>query len=65
MLLRASKDIEDDPQINEQLREQRNRARRAQAARLRYQRMSSEERRIYNQRRRNRQLGITGTVLLI
>ncbi|MFH4975632.1 hypothetical protein AB6A40_002341 [Gnathostoma spinigerum] len=59
-LLRKSKDIEDDPAINEQLREKRIRARRADAARLRYQRMSSEERRIYNQRRRMRQLDIHG-----
>ncbi|EFO27524.2 hypothetical protein LOAG_00954 [Loa loa] len=59
-LLRQSKDIEDDPAINEQLREKRIRARRAEAARLRYQRMSSEERRAYNQRRRFRQLGIQG-----
>ncbi|VDN04181.1 unnamed protein product [Thelazia callipaeda] len=60
-LLRQSRDIEDDPAVNEQLREKRIRARRAEAARLRYQRMSSEERRAYNQRRRFRQLGIQGT----
>lgn len=59
-ILRKSKDIVDDPAINEQLREKRIRARRAEAARLRYQRMSSEERRIYNQKRRMRQLGLQG-----
>lgn len=59
-ILRKSKDIVDDPAVNEQLREKRIRARRAEAARLRYQRMSSEERRIYNQKRRMRQLGLQG-----
>uniref|UniRef100_A0A915AT50 Uncharacterized protein n=1 Tax=Parascaris univalens TaxID=6257 RepID=A0A915AT50_PARUN len=59
-LLRKTKDIEDDVNINQELREKRIRARRAEAARLRYQRMSSEERRIYNQRRRLRQLGLQG-----
>lgn len=60
-LLRESNDILDDPAINEQLREKRIRARRAEAARQRYQRMSSEERRIYNHKRRMRQLGLQGT----
>uniref|UniRef100_A0A0N5ABC2 BZIP domain-containing protein n=1 Tax=Syphacia muris TaxID=451379 RepID=A0A0N5ABC2_9BILA len=64
-ILRKSKDIVDDPAINEQLREKRIRARRAEAARLRYQRMSSEERRIYNQKRRMRQLGLQGIFFFI
>lgn len=64
-MLRQSKDIEDDPAINEQLREKRIRARRAEAARQRYQRMSSEERRAYNQRRRFRQLGIQGANIVL
>lgn len=45
-----------DPEITEQLREKRMRARWAEAARTRYQRMSSEERRAHNNRRRMRQI---------
>lgn len=45
-----------DPSITEQLREKRMRARWAEAARTRYQRMTSEERRAHNNRRRMRQI---------
>ncbi|KAE9551178.1 hypothetical protein FO519_005623 [Halicephalobus sp. NKZ332] len=57
-ILRASNDIIDDPQITEQLRERRIRARWAEAARTRYQRMSSEERRAHNIKRRMRQMNV-------
>ncbi|VDN31581.1 unnamed protein product, partial [Gongylonema pulchrum] len=43
-LLRETNDIQEDPNITEQLREKRMRARWAEAARTRYQRMTSEER---------------------
>lgn len=49
-LLRHSNDIQEDPVINEQLREKRIKARRAEAARLRYQRMTTDERKSYNYR---------------
>lgn len=49
-LLRNTNDIQEDPVINEQLREKRIKARRAEAARLRYQRMTPEERKTYNYR---------------
>lgn len=55
-ILRQSHDIVDDPEVIEQLREKRMRARWAEAARSRYQRMSSEERRNHNTRRRLRQM---------
>ncbi|KAK0417413.1 hypothetical protein QR680_012994 [Steinernema hermaphroditum] len=55
-ILRASNDIQDDPEVNEQLREKRMRAKWAEAARTRYQRMSPEERKAYNIKRRMRQL---------
>uniref|UniRef100_A0A915AQ54 Uncharacterized protein n=1 Tax=Parascaris univalens TaxID=6257 RepID=A0A915AQ54_PARUN len=55
-LLRQTNDIQEDPEITEQLREKRMRARWAEAARTRYQRMSSEERRAHNNRRRMRQI---------
>lgn len=42
----------------ERLREQRSKMKRAEAARSRYQRMSENERRVYNQRRRLRALGL-------
>ncbi|CAG9535889.1 unnamed protein product [Cercopithifilaria johnstoni] len=58
-LLRQTNDIQEDPDINEQLREKRMRARWAEAARSRYQRMSSEERRAHNNRRRMRQIAAT------
>ncbi|VDN04182.1 unnamed protein product [Thelazia callipaeda] len=58
-LLRETNDIQEDPDINEQLREKRMRARWAEAARSRYQRMSSEERRAHNNRRRMRQIAAT------
>jgi hypothetical protein len=57
-ILRETNDIIDDPQITEQLREKRIRARWAEAARSRYQRMSSEERRAHNVKRRMRQLTV-------
>uniref|UniRef100_A0A7E4VPL9 BZIP domain-containing protein n=1 Tax=Panagrellus redivivus TaxID=6233 RepID=A0A7E4VPL9_PANRE len=53
-ILRQSNDIVDDPEITRQLRENRLRARWAEAARSRYHRMSEEERRAHNIRRRNR-----------
>lgn len=49
-LLRNTNDIQEDPVINEQLREKRVKARRAEAARLRYQRMTTDERKSYNYR---------------
>ncbi|CAD5220859.1 unnamed protein product [Bursaphelenchus xylophilus] len=55
-ILRASNDIVDDPEVIEQLREKRMRARWAEAARSRYQRMTSEERKAHNQKRRMRQI---------
>lgn len=57
-ILRKTNDIIDDPEVTEQLREKRMRARWAEAARSRYQRMSEEERRAHNTRRRMRQLTI-------
>uniref|UniRef100_A0AC34EZL9 Uncharacterized protein n=1 Tax=Panagrolaimus sp. ES5 TaxID=591445 RepID=A0AC34EZL9_9BILA len=57
-ILRETNDIIDDPHITEQLREKRIRARWAEAARSRYQRMSSEERRAHNVKRRMRQLTV-------
>lgn len=55
-LLRASGDIYDDPDVLVQLREKRMRAKWAEAARNRYQRMSEEERRMHNMRRRIKQV---------
>ncbi|KAI1721401.1 Gex interacting protein 4, isoform c [Ditylenchus destructor] len=57
-ILRQSNDIVDDPEVTEQLREKRMRARWAEAARTRYQRMTSEERRIHNNKRRLRQVSV-------
>uniref|UniRef100_A0A7E4W1W9 BZIP domain-containing protein n=1 Tax=Panagrellus redivivus TaxID=6233 RepID=A0A7E4W1W9_PANRE len=57
-LLRESNDIVDDPEVTSQLREKRLRARWAEAARSRYQRMSEEERRAHNVKRRMRQLTV-------
>ncbi|KAE9418436.1 hypothetical protein Angca_001150, partial [Angiostrongylus cantonensis] len=54
-LLQESNDGEIDLQ---KYREQRSKMRRAEAARSRYQRMSDEERKIYNHRRRLRALGL-------
>lgn len=54
-ILRLTNDIVDDPEVTEQLREKRMRTRWAEAARTRYQRMSSEERRQHNTKRRMRQ----------
>lgn len=55
-ILRQSNDIQEDPDITEQLREKRMRAKWAEAARARYQRMTPEERRAHNNRRRMRQM---------
>ncbi|VDN50695.1 unnamed protein product [Dracunculus medinensis] len=56
-VLRQSNDTSNEDELDKvHLREKR--ARRAEAARQRYQRMNSEERRLYNQRRRLRQLGL-------
>ena len=55
-ILRQSGDIVDDPDVLEQLRERRIRARWAEAARARYHRMSEEQRRAHNNRRRMRQM---------
>uniref|UniRef100_A0A915DL56 Uncharacterized protein n=1 Tax=Ditylenchus dipsaci TaxID=166011 RepID=A0A915DL56_9BILA len=57
-ILRQTNDIVDDPEVTEQLREKRMRARWAEAARTRYQRMSSEERRLHNTKRRQRQVSV-------
>ncbi|EYC26805.1 hypothetical protein Y032_0010g974 [Ancylostoma ceylanicum] len=54
-LLRDSSEGEIDLQ---KYREQRSKMRRAEAARSRYQRMSEAERKVYNQRRRLRALGL-------
>ncbi|KAI3409906.1 hypothetical protein GPALN_006279 [Globodera pallida] len=59
-ILRASNDIVDDPEVLEQLREKRMRAKWAEAARTRYhrsvtKRMSEDERRSHNLRRRMKQ----------
>ncbi|GMT18576.1 hypothetical protein PFISCL1PPCAC_9873 [Pristionchus fissidentatus] len=62
-ILRQSNDIQEDPEVTDQLRERRMRAKWAEAARARYQRMSSEERRAHNNKRRMRQMqnAITAT----
>ena len=58
LILRATNDIIDDPEVTEQLREKRMRAKWAEAARCRYQRMSSIERRSHNNKRRQRQIAL-------
>ncbi|KAI6175079.1 BMA-GEI-4, isoform b [Aphelenchoides bicaudatus] len=55
-ILRQSGDIVDDPEVLEQLRERRIRARWAEAARQRYHRMTEEQRRAHNNKRRIRQM---------
>lgn len=55
-ILRETNDIQEDPDITEQLREKRMRAKWAEAARTRYARMTPEERRAHNNRRRLRQM---------
>uniref|UniRef100_A0AC35UD36 BZIP domain-containing protein n=1 Tax=Rhabditophanes sp. KR3021 TaxID=114890 RepID=A0AC35UD36_9BILA len=55
-ILKKSNDIVEDPKVTEALREKRMRAKWAEAARLRYQRMNKEERKAHNMRRRMRQL---------
>jgi len=55
-ILRESGDIVDDPEVLEQLRERRIRARWAEAARARYHRMSEDQRRAHNTKRRVRQM---------
>ncbi|CAD6187924.1 unnamed protein product [Caenorhabditis auriculariae] len=55
-ILRETNDIQEDPDITEQLREKRMRAKWAEAARTRYARMTPEERRAHNNRRRMRQM---------
>ncbi|CAI5444601.1 unnamed protein product [Caenorhabditis angaria] len=55
-ILRETNDIQEDPDITEQLREKRMRAKWAEAARTRYARMTPEERRAHNTRRRMRQM---------
>ncbi|KAI6179910.1 hypothetical protein M3Y98_00662100 [Aphelenchoides besseyi] len=55
-ILRKSGDIVDDPEVLEQLREKRIRARWAEAARARYARMTEEQRREHNNKRRMRQM---------
>ncbi|EPB73302.1 hypothetical protein ANCCEY_07600 [Ancylostoma ceylanicum] len=55
-ILRETNDIQEDPDITEQLREKRMRAKWAEAARQRYARMTPEERRAHNNRRRMRQM---------
>jgi hypothetical protein len=55
-ILRAEGHIVEDPALSDQLREKRMRARWATAAKSRYQRLTSEERRIHNAKRRIRQL---------
>ena len=48
--------LQEDPDITEQLREKRMRAKWAEAARSRYARMTPDERRNHNNRRRMRQM---------
>lgn len=55
-ILRETNDIQEDPDITEQLREKRMRAKWAEAARQRYARMTPDERRAHNNRRRQRQM---------
>lgn len=55
-ILRQSNDIEEDVVFIGDMREKRQRENRAKAARSRYQNMSLEERRNYNQKRRLRQM---------
>lgn len=61
-ILRQSNDIEEDVVFIGDIREKRQRENRAKAARSRYQNMSMEERREYNQKRRLRQIvgGVPG-----
>ncbi|CAJ0950126.1 unnamed protein product, partial [Mesorhabditis belari] len=54
-ILRQTNDIQEDPDITEQLREKRRRARWAEAARLRYQRMTPEQKAESNERRKRRE----------
>ncbi|CAJ0576992.1 unnamed protein product, partial [Mesorhabditis spiculigera] len=54
-ILRQTNDIQEDPDITEQLREKRRRARWAEAARLRYQRMTPEQKADCNERRKRRE----------
>ncbi|KAI6177140.1 hypothetical protein M3Y97_00874500 [Aphelenchoides bicaudatus] len=57
-ILRQSGDITDDPEVIEQLREKKMRAKWAEAARRRYNKLDSEERRAHNAKRRLRQMNV-------
>jgi hypothetical protein len=55
-ILRQSNDIMDDPEVTEQLREKKMRAKWAEAARRRYNKLDPDERRSHNAKRRLRQM---------
>uniref|UniRef100_A0A0N5B528 BZIP domain-containing protein n=1 Tax=Strongyloides papillosus TaxID=174720 RepID=A0A0N5B528_STREA len=55
-ILRQSNDIVEDPEINKVLKSKKMRARWAEAARARYHRMTPEEKKAYNLKRRMKQL---------
>ncbi|CAJ0941668.1 unnamed protein product, partial [Mesorhabditis belari] len=57
-ILKSSHDIDEEPEVQEILRQRRIKQRRADAARSRYHRMTEDQRREYNMRRRMRQLGL-------
>lgn len=57
-ILRESNDIFDDPEVTEQLREKKMRAKWAEAARRRYNKLEPDERRAHNAKRRIRQLTV-------
>ncbi|CEF67976.1 Hypothetical protein SRAE_2000263700 [Strongyloides ratti] len=58
-ILRQSNDIIEDPEINKILKSKKMRARWAEAARARYHRMTPEEKKTYNLKRRMKQLSST------
>lgn len=53
-ILRQSNDIIDDPEMTEQLRERKMRSKWAAAARRRYSKLDSDERRAHNAKRRSK-----------
>uniref|UniRef100_A0A0N5A5B2 BZIP domain-containing protein n=1 Tax=Parastrongyloides trichosuri TaxID=131310 RepID=A0A0N5A5B2_PARTI len=59
-ILRQTNDIVEDPEINKELKGKKMRARWAEAARNRYHRMTPEEKKAYNLKRRMKQLNSFG-----
>lgn len=57
-ILRETNDISDDPEVIEHLREKKMRAKWAEAARRRYNKLDSDERRAHNAKRRLRQMTV-------